>query len=1424
MATEIKESAWVTDYRGMLMPTSAEEQVIKDALAFYSKETGLDWGFHDFRIINSYPQSKYYISKKPLSAADYKKIIDKHIEYRGAQLTGGDYNPSESKDDVFIYLNLQQGKNLEFFFLKGVPKNYSTQHFFSYRNGMAKFAEGGEVDAFEKGGAIAEKVSESEKSEILSELKKMYKEKSAPASDRGFGNKAFIAQPHFMESSKKHFKKYEDTMERTIGGRIVLINEHKPISMTKDYQVVYCIGKKVKPFEKGGSVDGFDVDEVLKHYMVAALWSSNDSDNEDQPFDRDYSTFDIDPATVESMKMDVVKFLTENKAALKESELSDDQIGHDFWLSRNGHGAGFFDHSLDPDIEKKLMNAAKAFKECNLYAEDGKVKVDPINQIEKTDKKPSAGFNAHSDEWFDELVEYVQSEKAMDANFPKLVELAKKEATKENLEKFMEIMEGCSCSKPALKDKILSHLRNIRKNEYKNEFKYQYGGKAKKAGKVSAASSFFDLFLQAVEYPKMEKGGAIDYSHRITLSLKKDSDTGKAIGYDVTLWIKKEGFEGGESRWNIQSLKSPLTIPAKNEKVAYESACEILSKEHGIKIDPDYSKGSTFEKGGDIASVVGKTFRPFTSEKPEYFVTVEKIDFDNVTIKHVDGEVKKLKTKDFFEAYIEVAGKKEVPKPKTIEEVTDIMPEVVAESVANRVLLEKYNWLKNPPERYAFEKKVVADDVIEEEIEWWVKYLVARAEHLFQVNKAFRKQIEQEGNAGRDALKMWMFHWIGVQDERVLGVQHATSSGDKSKYAHKASAKQWLDSLEKHKGEKFEKGGEVAVEESESADPTIGKRCVIIASDAQWSREDKDWGRFGTVVSAGLGQMHYEVKLDEDKSSVFAQGLSLLKGNKPKSFERTRFAIVGQVVRCYDKETSGEFIGILKSINDDGTVSVEEDVTRTPVRKGKATRMLNHIDPKLITLYRNSYGEGDMNKLVYKFEKGGEIDKTEAVIKKYAGSGLNEKEAITLDVAYQMSKEGKAPVGFKIADVKKVMPKLLKDKLIHEPTLQHTGVIELTEKGKMLALKHEMKTDFDDANKEFWGQFHVGQPIHSRMFGQLTVEEILPAGLLAKKEGEHKQKILISKEDICLDCDKFEHGGDVDVKMVKAKVIGGRGEEAEFTVPIDAYDFLPQDGNDKILTYFDPNQAKDADDYDFLEMKKFDFDIKEVWQENHEGKMVEVFNIDKYAKGGEIKPKTIHATYNEYGYTIWDSNGREKYAAGNNPDSSDVQDTLPLDHEKVVPLEKIKHYAEVTGKEIAAEEGLKFTGAQYEKREEEFANGGSVGDAQQDRNCVILAKGAWKGHFGVVHYVDKNDRFMIIVDDHKVPMPFDKLEFAMVGDEVTFGGNNHYSKGVILSLNGQEVEVFVAGGARIWMPAIWLKEVVGERAELLKSLEAGKIK
>lgn len=132
-----------------------------------------------------------------------------------------------------------------------------------------------------------------------------------------------------------------------------------------------------RPLRKAGNVD---IDTMLIGYMESALWSSTDEsdDSGGEPLDRNYSPSDITDETKAKMRRDCEAFVTKAGDLLdKAEEKRADYIGHNFWLSRNGHGAGFFDkpesYGGDENADA-LQEVASSFGEYNLsVGDDGEI-------------------------------------------------------------------------------------------------------------------------------------------------------------------------------------------------------------------------------------------------------------------------------------------------------------------------------------------------------------------------------------------------------------------------------------------------------------------------------------------------------------------------------------------------------------------------------------------------------------------------------------------------------------------------------------------------------------------------------------------------------------------------------------------------------------------------------------------------------------------------------------------------------------------------------------------------------------------------------------------------------------------------------------------------------------------------------------------
>ncbi len=115
-----------------------------------------------------------------------------------------------------------------------------------------------------------------------------------------------------------------------------------------------------------------NLDKMIYGYMVCALWSSTDFDG--NPLDDDYSTNDINSETVKDMAQECTEFAESVGTDFADfcSLLGAEQFGHDFWLTRNGHGAGFWDRGLG-DLGKRLTDASKVYGGVTLYTHNGEV-------------------------------------------------------------------------------------------------------------------------------------------------------------------------------------------------------------------------------------------------------------------------------------------------------------------------------------------------------------------------------------------------------------------------------------------------------------------------------------------------------------------------------------------------------------------------------------------------------------------------------------------------------------------------------------------------------------------------------------------------------------------------------------------------------------------------------------------------------------------------------------------------------------------------------------------------------------------------------------------------------------------------------------------------------------------------------------------
>jgi hypothetical protein len=127
---------------------------------------------------------------------------------------------------------------------------------------------------------------------------------------------------------------------------------------------------------KGAAMTAIRLDSFTQAYVECAIWSSTQDDG--SPMDDDYGVDDLAPEALASIIQDCRQFQADN-AADWQGLWSDESAGHDFWLTRNGHGAGFWDRYSEGRgayVGGKLTTAAKAWGSSDLYiGDDGLVYV-----------------------------------------------------------------------------------------------------------------------------------------------------------------------------------------------------------------------------------------------------------------------------------------------------------------------------------------------------------------------------------------------------------------------------------------------------------------------------------------------------------------------------------------------------------------------------------------------------------------------------------------------------------------------------------------------------------------------------------------------------------------------------------------------------------------------------------------------------------------------------------------------------------------------------------------------------------------------------------------------------------------------------------------------------------------------------------------
>lgn len=140
-------------------------------------------------------------------------------------------------------------------------------------------------------------------------------------------------------------------------------------------------------------IDYDNLGPMVEGYVECALWSSHYIDfmGDEQNFDK-FTVRDIGVPYLRQMIRDCVVFYWRNRNILETlywgETYTESQCGYDFWLSRNGHGEGFFDRGLGKFGDVLQYSAENQFSPVDLCVNDeGQV---------VTDIHPEYGWGLHT--------------------------------------------------------------------------------------------------------------------------------------------------------------------------------------------------------------------------------------------------------------------------------------------------------------------------------------------------------------------------------------------------------------------------------------------------------------------------------------------------------------------------------------------------------------------------------------------------------------------------------------------------------------------------------------------------------------------------------------------------------------------------------------------------------------------------------------------------------------------------------------------------------------------------------------------------------------------------------------------------------------------------------------------------------------------
>jgi len=139
--------------------------------------------------------------------------------------------------------------------------------------------------------------------------------------------------------------------------------------MRADIPALEGIARKCR-LHRGAGLETDERDEFTRGYIECALWCGVLCEPELESSEDKHNESALTPAALASMTRDAHEFYAANVADLRASSITMERAGHDFWLTRNGHGTGFWDEkslseAADAALDR-LTDAAQAYDDTSL--------------------------------------------------------------------------------------------------------------------------------------------------------------------------------------------------------------------------------------------------------------------------------------------------------------------------------------------------------------------------------------------------------------------------------------------------------------------------------------------------------------------------------------------------------------------------------------------------------------------------------------------------------------------------------------------------------------------------------------------------------------------------------------------------------------------------------------------------------------------------------------------------------------------------------------------------------------------------------------------------------------------------------------------------------------------------------------------------